>query len=40
VGELDTTKATWVAQYITTDTQATQITYGPQASDVVRAWVH
>jgi hypothetical protein len=40
VGEPDTSKATWVAQYITTDTQATQITYGPEASDVVRAWVH
>jgi hypothetical protein len=40
VGDLDTSGATWVAQYITTDTQNTQVTYGPEASDVVRAWVH
>jgi hypothetical protein len=40
VGELDTSRTTWVAQYITTDTQASQITYGPEPSGVVRAWVH
>ena len=40
VGELDTSGLTWVAQYITTDTQSTQVTYGPEASDVLRAWVH
>jgi hypothetical protein len=40
VGELDTDQPMWVAQYITTDTQGSTITYGPEASDVVRAWVH
>lgn len=40
VGDLDTSAATWTADYITTDTQSTQVTYGPESSDVVRAWVH
>jgi hypothetical protein len=40
VGELDRSRETWVAQHITTDTQLTQITSGPEPKDVARAWVH
>jgi len=36
VGELDTSGRTWVAQYITTDTQSTQVTYGPEAGTMYR----
>jgi hypothetical protein len=40
VGELDKSGPIWLAQYITTDAQSTQVTYGPESSDVLRAWVH
>jgi hypothetical protein len=36
VGELDTSGWSWVAQYITTDAQSTQATYGPEASTMYR----
>jgi hypothetical protein len=40
VGNLDTTHPTWVVQYVTTDSQGAQVTFGPQPVNVVRAWTY
>jgi len=40
VGNVDTTHATWVVQYVTTDSQGAQVTFGPQSVNVVRAWTY
>ncbi len=40
VGNVDTTHATWVVQYVTTDSQGAQVTFGPQLVNVVRAWTY
>jgi hypothetical protein len=40
VGPLQTARAVWIAQYITSDTQNTVVTYGPEPTRVTRAWVY
>jgi hypothetical protein len=40
VDGLNTSQSAWVAQYVTSDSQGTWITYGPEAVDVTKAWVH
>ena len=37
---LNMTQPTWVAQYVTTDSQGTQITFGPVSVNVTKAWVY
>ena len=38
--ELNMTQPAWVAQYVTTDSQGTKVTYGPVSVDVTKAWVY
>ena len=40
VGPLATARPVWIAQYATSDTQHTAITYGPEPTRVARAWVY
>jgi hypothetical protein len=40
VGAIDTSRPVWIAQYITSDTQNTAVTYGPEPALVTRAWVY
>jgi hypothetical protein len=40
VGPLATARAVWIAQYATSDTQNTALTYGPEPTRVARAWVY
>ena len=40
LGNVDMAQPEWVVQYVTTDTQSAQVTFGPKAVKVVRAWVY
>ena len=40
VGPLATARPVWIAQYATSDTQLTVVTYGPEPTRVARAWVY
>ena len=37
---LNMSQPTWVAQYVTTDSQGTKVTFGPVSVDVTKAWVY
>ena len=39
-GPLATARPVWIAQYLTSDTQNTVVTYGPEPTRVTRAWVY
>jgi hypothetical protein len=40
VGPIDTARLAWIAQYITSNTQNTVVTFGPEPTRVTRAWVY
>ena len=40
VGPLKISQPTWWADYVTTNTQGSEVTYGPEESAVVQAWVY
>jgi hypothetical protein len=40
VGPLATARPVWIAQYVTSDSQNTVVTYGPEPTRVTRAWVY
>jgi hypothetical protein len=40
VGPLETARPVWIAQYVTSDTQNTAVTFGPEPTRVVCAWVY
>jgi hypothetical protein len=40
LGPIDASKPAWTAQYITTDTQGSKVTYGPVVVPVGIAWVY
>ena len=40
VGPLATARPVWLAQYLTSNTQNTVVTYGPEPTRVTRAWVY
>jgi hypothetical protein len=40
VGPLETARPVWIAQYLTSDTQNTAVTYGPEPTRITRAWVY
>lgn len=40
VGPLQMQQPTWLADYTVTDSAGTEVTYGPEASAVVQAWVY
>ena len=37
---LETARPVWIARYITSNTQGTAVTYGPEPTRVTRAWVY
>ena len=40
LGNVEMAQSAWVVQYVTTDTQGAQVTFGPKTVKVVRAWVY